>query len=178
MKPRLFLVGGMITDPEVRNTSSLPATATWAVVLFILGVIFLPLCAAGAYPASVATQKEYNLYSTNIANYSLYILAGASAFIGVAWGRRAVRARQPTGKPRALIVLATVTALITLGLSFYALYGDSQLDAKWFTYLIDILIILQRCLFLVAAGASVVALAAADKSEEVAAALLGTRPTV
>ena len=178
MKSKIFLVGGMITDPEVRNTSSLPATATWAVVLTILGLIFLPLCATGVYPTSVATQKEYNFYSIDIANYSLYVLAGLSAFIGVAWGRRTVRARQPTGKPRALLVLAVLAALSSLGLSFYVIYGISQLDTKWYTYLIDILIILQRCLFLVAAGAAVVALAAADKSEEVAAAIMGSRSTV
>ena len=48
-----------------------------------------------------------------------------------------------------LLVVSMLAVLACLGLGFYLLSKAAELDAAWWTYVLNAFMILQRCLFLV-----------------------------
>jgi len=163
------LVYSMLLNPTARHAHALGATITWAVTLFIIGVIFLPLQLTGNFPDSVSIQKEVGIYSIYAAKYCLYIVAALMGLLGAIVARRALRSSSsPNAFAISLFYLTILTLLATLGLTGYLIYKDSQLSAAWWQYLIEALIIVERLLYLLAIVSVLIGLNEAARDKEVA----------
>lgn len=166
--PNRFLLGyKMLADEQWRWRYSLRSTVRWAITMVIVGIIFVCLTATGTYPTSVANQKYLNVFAEGLTKYSLYIFAGLIAIVGVGYSRRLLAKNVGTVIPQAILLLAALIAVATIGMSIQILVDVNNAESvAWWEWLILVLIILQRILFTVATSCAIWTLRVAEKNPE------------
>ncbi|GAB4816418.1 hypothetical protein N2152v2_003464 [Parachlorella kessleri] len=138
-------------------------------------IIFIILCGTGVFPASVDEMKAADIYVPYMVKYGLYILAGLVVPLGVFMVYGAFnRGSSPALGTLVLWFGASVT-LGTIGLTIYLFTKDADIDADWWSYLIQALILVQRIALLLAIIAALVAVHEAQGDEAARQALLEGR---
>jgi hypothetical protein len=153
----------MLTDQDFRWKSSMRITVMWAITLIIVGIVFVCLSATGVYPESISIQKELDVYAENIVKYSLYILAGLMTLLGAFLASKEILRKVKNSDdvspslaiPKLLLLVSILIALATIGMTIQIMVDvNNSYSLAWWSWLIMVIIILQRLFFSCACSAA------------------------
>jgi len=162
------------TDPHARRTGILGSCLTYAGGIILIGIVFLALASTGTFPASVSVLQSAGLFAMYLTKYSMYILSGLLAGLGVALAYRSLQSSTSTTISKALLCAAVLTVVVSAALTIATLAMSSG-HAKWYTYLIDIVVIIVRLLFASTMLMAIWTLNEADKDATIAQIVLSGR---
>lgn len=144
--------------------------------MIIVGIIFVCLSATGVYPESIVIQKELNVYVENIVKYSLYIVAGILTLIAAYMANAEIlKNRQNIDEqrslhllmPKMLLLVSVLIALATIGMTIQVQVDvNNAYTLAWWSWLIMVIIILQRIFFSCACTAALWTLIDAETKKE------------